>query len=124
MGLTDVRAPTGAVCADALVPTGTLPELVPSRGSSRRAQVELWDGGKACTCAGEGLIAPVMAATRDPASCPDPDRLDVTPMPESISPSGPASVGASSQTSARVEVRSAFERLSGGFPPSAGRGRA
>jgi hypothetical protein len=66
MGLTDVRAPTWALCADALVPFGSLLELAPSRGSSRRVQVELWDGGKVCSCAGERLIAPVMAATRDP----------------------------------------------------------
>ncbi len=124
MGLTDVRAPTWALGADALVPSGTLPELAPARESSRRAQVELWDGCEAGMCAGEGLIAPVMAATHDSANCPDPDRLEVTPMPESISPSGPASVSASSQTFARVEVRIALERLSGGFPPSAGRGRA
>ncbi|WP_448638515.1 hypothetical protein [Geodermatophilus sp. URMC 63] len=120
MGLTDVRAPTWALGADALVPSGTLPELAPSRESPRRAQVEQWDGGEACTCAGEGLIAPVVATTRGSANGPDPDRLDVTPRPECISPSGPAAVSASSETVAGVEVHIAFERLSGGFPPSAG----
>jgi cytochrome P450 len=72
--------------------------------------------GETCIRAGEGIIAPVQAANRDPEVFPEPDRLDVTRNARKHLAFGYGVHQCLGQTLARAELRIAFERLFRRFP--------
>jgi cytochrome P450 len=70
----------------------------------------------ACIHAGDGVIAPIMAANRDPAVFPDPDRFDIHRDARGHLAFGYGVHQCLGQALARVELQAVFSRLFQRFP--------
>jgi cytochrome P450 len=81
----------------------------------RLAIDEVEVGGK-CIHAGDGVIAPIMAANRDPRVFPDPDRFDVRRDARGHLAFGYGVHQCLGQALARVELQAVFAKLFQRFP--------
>jgi cytochrome P450 len=109
-----------AIVADPDLVPGAVEELlrylsVAHHVGFRLAIDEVEVGGK-CIHAGDGVIAPIMAANRDPRVFPDPDKFDVRRDARGHLAFGYGVHQCLGQALARVELQSVFAKLFQRFP--------